>query len=137
MNRYLWLNFQNIQVTIKIAPEPLKVQIDSNYIICALVNLFTNSVQAMPNGGKIDFTATALDGKVKLNVHDTGNGMPVKVRDKIFKPLFTTKSTGQGFGLAVCKRLMEAQNSTITFTSQEGNGSTFTYNFQPHNNCRN
>ncbi|GEM_PF-5816687 len=47
-------------------------------------------------------------------------------KEKIFKPLFTTKANGQGFGLAVCKRLMEAQNSTITFVSEEGKGATFT-----------
>jgi signal transduction histidine kinase len=51
---------------------------------------------------------------------------PKEVREKIFKPFFTTKSKRQGFGLAVCKRLMEAQNSTITFSNENGEGTTFT-----------
>jgi len=117
---------ENIQVSTIIAPKTPKVKTDSNYIKRVLINLFNNSIQAMPNGGKLAITATSKDGKIRLEVHDTGSGIPLEIRDKIFKLLFTTKSKGQGFGLAVCKRLMEAQNSTITFTSIEGNGSTFT-----------
>ena len=117
---------QNIQVTNQIQQELPKIETDSSYLKRTLINLLTNSIQAMPNGGKISITAKVADGKIQLNVHDTGNGIPKEARAKIFKPLFTTKSKGQGFGLAVCKRLMEAQSSTISFISEEGNGTTFT-----------
>jgi signal transduction histidine kinase len=117
---------ENIQITSKIPPDTPKVKTDLAYIKRTLINLFTNSIQAMPKGGKIAITSTETEGKIHLNLYDTGNGIPKDVREKIFKPLFTTKSKGQGFGLAFCKRLMEAQNSTITFTSEQGNGTTFT-----------
>ena len=53
-------------------------------------------------------------------------GISEKVRDKLFTPMFTTKSKGQGFGLAVIKRMTEALGGTVTFESQEGIGTTFT-----------
>jgi signal transduction histidine kinase len=72
----------------------------------------------MANGGEITITAQTKDGKIHLSIHDTGTGIPKEVRAKIFKPLFTTKAKGQGFGLAVCKRLMDAQNSSKPFSAQ-------------------
>jgi signal transduction histidine kinase len=59
-------------------------------------------------------------------VEDTGTGIPDDVKSKVFEPLFTTKSKGQGFGLAVVKRLAEALGGTITFESQQDKGTTFT-----------
>ena len=61
-----------------------------------------------------------------ISVEDTGEGIPEEVKDKLFTPLFTTKSKGQGFGLAVVKRLVEAQDGKISFESQQGKGTTFT-----------
>lgn len=60
-----------------------------------------------------------------MRVKDTGIGIPEEVRDKLFTPLFTTKSKGQGFGLAVVKRLTEALNGTVAFESVQGTGTTF------------
>jgi signal transduction histidine kinase len=59
-------------------------------------------------------------------VHDTGVGVAPENLGKVFNPFFTTKAKGQGLGLAVCKRLIEAQGGTINVTSQVGKGSTFT-----------
>jgi signal transduction histidine kinase len=59
-------------------------------------------------------------------VEDTGVGIPEEAKTRLFQPLFTTKSKGQGFGLAVCKRLVESMNGTITFESEEGKGTKFT-----------
>ena len=60
---------------------------------------------------------------------DTGVGIPEKIKPQIFTPLFTTKPRGQGFGLAVCKRVIEAHGGTINFESQEGKGAKFTIQF--------
>jgi signal transduction histidine kinase len=68
-------------------------------------------------------------GQVQIVVEDTGEGIPDEVKPKIFTPLFTTKSKGQGFGLAVCKRVIEAMRGTISFESQQGKGTKFIINF--------
>ena len=92
-----------------------------------LINLVTNSVQAMPGGGEIFVKAYSNgNGQVNIDVEDTGEGIPDEVKPKLFTPLFTTKSKGQGFGLAVCKRVVEAQGGDITFESEVGKGTKFT-----------
>ena len=58
--------------------------------------------------------------QVRISVEDTGVGIPEEVKPKLFTPMVTTKAKGQGLGLAVAKRLIEAQGGTITFESQEG-----------------
>jgi len=61
-----------------------------------------------------------------MTVTDTGVGIPKDVQAKLFTPMFTTKSKGQGFGLPVVKRMTESLGGTVTFESQEGKGTTFT-----------
>ena len=56
----------------------------------------------------------------------TGLGIPDEIKPLVFTPLFTTKAQGQGFGLAVCKRVIEAQGGTIEFESRVGKGAKFT-----------
>jgi signal transduction histidine kinase len=62
---------------------------------------------------------------VLITVEDAGSGIPEDVKDKLFTPLFTTKSKGQGLGLAVVKRLVEGLNGTIDFESEQGKGTKF------------
>ena len=102
------------------------VAADSAYMKRILGNLVSNAVQAMPKGGKLMVQAHRETDAVVITVKDTGVGIPEDAKDKLFTPLFTTKSKGQGFGLAVVKRLTEALGSTVTFDSQEGKGTTFT-----------
>jgi two-component system CheB/CheR fusion protein len=117
---------KNIQIITEIPINTPQVSTDPSYLQRTLLNLFSNSIQAMPNGGKIIITAQPKDGKIQLSITDTGTGIAQEQKEKIFKPLFTTKAKGQGFGLAVCKRLMDAQNSAITFVSEPSKGTTFT-----------
>jgi len=79
----------------------------------------------MPNGGKLTVKASKKDNKAIMTVEDTGVGIPEEVKPKLFTPLFTTKAKGQGFGLPVVKRLVEALGGTITFESEVGKGTRF------------
>jgi PAS domain S-box-containing protein len=91
-----------------------------------LINLIQNAVQAMPNGGSLKINAHCNRTHVYISVQDSGEGIPPEVQDHLFTPLFTTKSKGQGFGLAVVKRLVEAQDGMISFESRKGQGTIFT-----------
>ena len=116
---------QNIERLIHLQHD-LVVSVDPELLKRVIINLVTNAVQAMPNGGDLSVkTEISNAGEVQIIVGDTGVGISDDVKPKIFTPLFTTKAKGQGFGLAVCKRVMEAQGGKVTFESQLGKGTTF------------
>ena len=115
---------ENIKLSINV--ESLRFKTDPTFIQRAITNLANNAIQAMPKGGNLIISAYAANGKVSIVVEDTGTGIPEEVKPKLFTPMVTTKSKGQGLGLAVVKRLVEALNGTITFESQAGKGTTFT-----------
>ena len=80
----------------------------------------------MPNGGKLKIESRIVDGMWKLSFSDTGIGMPEEIKEKIGKPLLTTKAKGMGLGLAICKRIVEAHRGSISVESHPGKGTTFT-----------
>jgi PAS domain S-box-containing protein len=105
--------------------EIKKICSDAMLLQRILTNLVNNAIQAMPNGGDLKIEAKPENSKVVLTVADTGVGIPNDVKSKLFIPLMTTKTKGQGFGLAVSKRLVEALNGTISFESEVGKGTKF------------
>jgi signal transduction histidine kinase len=116
---------ENVEFTYLLEQGFPKFKADTAYLKRTLINLFSNAVQAMPNGGKLTLQALRENCSVVITVEDTGVGIPEEFKSKMFQPLCTTKSKGQGFGLAVCKRLVEAMGGTVTFDSQEGKGTKF------------
>jgi PAS domain S-box-containing protein len=105
---------------------------DSYQMTQVLGNLIVNAYQAMPKGkgGEVTIRGrrSTLDNQpaVAISVSDSGVGIPPENMEKIFEPLFTTKPRGIGLGLAVCKKLVEANNGRIEVQSESGQGSTFT-----------
>src|SRR5665647_2490867 len=104
---------------------------DSTFINRIMVNLVSNAVQAMPNGGKLVIKAYKEASDIVIDVADTGSGIPEALKKKLFTPMFTTKAKGQGFGLPVIKRMTEALGGTVSFESQEGKGTTFIIRLPP------
>jgi nitrogen-specific signal transduction histidine kinase len=119
---------ENVKVSIEIENlhSPSSLKSDPLFIRRALTNLVTNAVQAMPKGGKLVITATETKQDVLINVEDTGVGIPSEVKPKLFTPMLTTKSKGQGLGLAVVKRLVEALGGKVSFESERDKGTIFT-----------
>jgi signal transduction histidine kinase len=119
----------NVNKTVSVDENLPKLFADSTMTKRILVNLIQNAVQAMPKGGTLTVSAHSQKNKITIDIEDTGVGIPKEVQGKIFTPLMTTKSKGQGFGLAVVKRIIEAMNGTITFESEDGKGTKFTLQF--------
>lgn len=117
----------NIETNVQIE-DSQEILADPELLKRVMINLVTNAVQAMPRGGDLTLSACATDQDIKIIVKDTGEGIPEDVKPKLFTPLFTTKARGQGFGLAVCKRVVEAHGGTITFESQKEKGTEFIVN---------
>lgn len=117
---------KRIELTTEINDNSKAIQTDVAYLRRILTNLVTNAVQAMPEeGGKLTVEALKKKDKIVICIEDTGVGIPMELKDKMFTPLFTTKSKGQGLGLAVVKRLVEALKGTITFESEPNKGTKF------------
>jgi signal transduction histidine kinase len=117
---------ENVKVTINISDGFPFLMVDSLMMKRVFVNLFNNAVQAMPDGGKLTIRGSVENDMALISVQDTGVGIVKENFHKLFTPLFTTKSKGQGLGLSVCKRLIEIHNGSIDFESKVGEGSTFT-----------
>jgi PAS domain S-box-containing protein len=115
----------NVKAIEECSQDLPMVKLDLTFLKRILVNLVTNAIQAMPNGGVVTVNVFAQGDGVAITVTDTGVGIPDEVKPKLFQPLMTTKSKGQGFGLAVVKRLVEAMGGTIGFESQVGVGTQF------------
>jgi PAS domain S-box-containing protein len=116
---------KNIEVKEE-TPHDLTIKADAGYVKRIISNLVINAVQAMPSGGTLTLKAQSRENKVAINVVDTGVGIPEEAKGKIFNALFTTKSKGQGLGLAVVKHLVSGLKGNVTFESQEGKGTEFT-----------
>jgi signal transduction histidine kinase len=80
----------------------------------------------MPNGGTITISSTETKDFIKISFTDTGEGISDEILPNLFAPLFTTKAQGMGFGLAICKRIVEAHGGIITVKTQKGHRTTFT-----------
>ncbi|MCW4010444.1 MAG: PocR ligand-binding domain-containing protein [Candidatus Bathyarchaeota archaeon] len=119
----------NIEVTVSNKEELPMLTVDPIMLKRVLTNLIQNAVQAMPNGGKLAVNASQKNNLIRFTIEDTGEGISEENRDKVFTPLFTTKSKGQGFGLSVVKRLVEAQDGTIKFESGVEKGTKFILEF--------
>jgi len=102
------------------------LKVDSDKIKRVFINLIKNAVDAMPNGGKITIDSKEVNGSLEISFADTGTGVSDEILPKLFSPLLTTKAQGMGFGLAICKRLIETHGGKITVKTAKGKGTTFT-----------
>ena len=113
-----------IEIVNQIDEKP-HLMVDLTKIKRVLINLIKNAVEAMPNVGKLTLYGKKVGGLFEISVADTGPGISDEVLPKLFTPLFTTKAQGMGFGLAICKRIVEAHGGTITVKTATGEGTTF------------
>jgi two-component system nitrogen regulation sensor histidine kinase NtrY len=102
---------------------------DPEQIRRALSNLILNALDAMPNGGTLSISTDGQDGKVSLEVSDSGEGLTAEECERLFTPYYTTKQHGTGLGLAIVQSVVSDHKGTITVHSQPGKGTTFRIEF--------
>lgn len=97
---------------------------DQVKVIRSFVNIVKNAVDAMPEGGKLFVRSESVGEFVVFTFRDTGAGMSSEILGKLWSPLFTTKAKGMGFGLAICRRFVEAHGGCVSVDSVVGEGTT-------------
>lgn len=105
-----------------------EISVDVEKITIAFTNLFSNAMEAMPDGGSLRVTSKYADnpgnGMLKICVSDTGPGIDEDNLQKVREPFFTTKSAGIGLGLAICNKIIEAHSGSLSITSRPNEGTT-------------
>jgi signal transduction histidine kinase len=120
------LEYSKIEVSLDLSDEPLHVDVDRNRMKQVLFNLIDNAAQAMPDGGTLKIASGSSDKENWIKVRDSGCGMTQQTIDQLFKPFFTTRSTGVGLGLPVSKRIVADHGGVLDAESELGVYSEFT-----------
>jgi two-component system sensor histidine kinase HydH len=121
----------NIEIKCYVPGDLPSVALDRDRFKQALLNLLLNAQQAMPSGGMITLQAAREGSGVRLDLIDTGKGMPPEVVAKAFRPFFTTRPGGSGLGLATTRKIIEAHGGSIGLQSEVGHGTKFTIHLPP------
>ncbi|HEY7676585.1 MAG TPA: ATP-binding protein, partial [Candidatus Methylomirabilis sp.] len=141
------LDARNLALAWDLDPAVPPIPLDGNRMRQVFLNLLKNAIEATPAGGRIvvrtrHVTAAGrprrpvewppaappdgADGWVEIAIEDTGQGIPEQDRDRIFELFYTTKPSGSGLGLPICRRIVEEHGGTISLASRPGAGSAFT-----------
>lgn len=119
---------QNIEVIKEFSPALPNTMADFDQLQQVCTNLIINAVQALPKGGRLTLRTSTCDSLLKIEVKDTGCGIPQENMRKLFTPFFTTKGKGKGvgLGLAVAHGIIQRHHGKIEVQSKEGEGTSFT-----------
>ncbi len=125
-----------IEIVNRVQQEDL-IWVNTDKMLRVFINLVNNAIDAMPEKGTIEISSCHRNDWVDIVFADTGTGIPEETMQKLFTPLFTTKAQGMGFGLAICKRIIEAHGGTIKVKSKLNQGTTFTIRLPSQNSTNN
>lgn len=105
-------------IVINLPKKDFKINCDERKIEGVLSNIINNSVQALDGNGEIDIETNSDSEFLTIQIKDSGPGIPEENLDKIFEPMFTTKTTGTGLGLVICKSIVEQHGGTISVSNK-------------------
>lgn len=129
------LRKRHIEFTAEYESVDWELMVNKNQIIEALLNLFINAIDVMPDGGRLTVRGIVEQPEYKkdrylaLKISDTGPGIARENLPRVFDRYFTTKETGTGLGLAVVERIVSAHSGTLSVSSEENKGTTFSLYF--------
>lgn len=118
---------EDMDIQLYVPIQDIYVFADRNHIVRVLNNVLKNAIQAIPNNkrGEINITLKNDGENAVIIVDDNGMGIPPEMRDKVFRPNFTTKSSGTGLGLAISANIVQTFNGRIYFETENGTGTRF------------
>jgi len=119
---------EQIRLTLDLNPEPFLIWADHLQLRQVFINILTNAVQAIEQDGNITIRATQLtqEKSTTIEIENDGLGIEPDALDKVFEPLYTTKTTGAGLGLSICKQIIENHQGHISIRSSINQGTTVT-----------
>ena len=125
--KQLYSGNDKIVMQWKLADQPVIIYADKTHVNRLFTNLIQNALQSVPENETpiVQIEETLADGQVLIKIKDNGEGIPENIRSKIFTPNFTTKTSGTGLGLAMCKRIVEQMNGDIWFETSTEHGTAF------------
>ncbi|RYD91846.1 MAG: HAMP domain-containing histidine kinase [Sphingobacteriales bacterium] len=125
------LEKKRIELEIILRDPALAVEADINLIEQVMINLLVNAIEAVKDSAapRITLSAEIQKNKTLVKVTDNGLGMPPELLDKIFIPFFSTRKTGSGIGLSLCKQIMLLHKGNILVQSAQGKGASFILQF--------
>ncbi len=118
-----------VNLTLRIAPDARQVVVDKVQIQQVLLNLMRNAMEAMGRMPErtLSIEAAREGSRVAIRVCDSGPGLPVEVRSRLFQPFVTTKSDGLGVGLSICRTIVEAHGGELVLEDEPGHGAVFCF----------
>ena len=116
---------KEITLTVQLAEDIAEVNVDEHQIYQAIVNIFNNAIQAIPQEGEITVKTESRPNGILITIMDTGVGIGEEEKGKVFEPFFTKKQSGTGLGLAVVRKIIDNHKGEITITAREGGGTIF------------
>ncbi|WP_373515485.1 ATP-binding protein [Persicitalea sp.] len=124
------MKLKRIQIEKHYEEKEICIEMNPDMLEIAILNLFTNAIEAMPEGsGVLKITTRILDHEVQVLVADNGSGISEENMEKVFEPYFTDKKSGMGIGLASTLNIVQTHGGRIDVQSEEGVGTVFTLSF--------
>jgi PAS domain S-box-containing protein len=113
-------------VQIEVEGDDVSISADGELVRATVLNLLLNAAQAMAGNGRITVRTSHHDHEVRIQIRDTGPGIPVEIREQIFEPFFTTKARGGGLGLPIARRTAELHGGSLTLECPAAGGTIVT-----------
>jgi len=127
-----YTQYPHIQIQLDIPNKDISIYSDAHLLSRIILNLLNNAVDAINENGKIKIQIQNKENEIILMIQDNGCGIPKDIKDKIFEPQFSTKTSGKGLGLSIVKTLCDKLNIHIYFESEINQGTTFYLHIPQH-----
>lgn len=127
---------KNIETAVRTPDAPAVANVDRGQVRISFQNIVKNALQAMPDGGRLSISVERIPGPdngewLECSFSDTGCGIESGTLERIFEPLYSTKTYGFGFGLSIVKMIADKHGGEVLAESRPGEGSTFKLRFRP------